>query len=173
MRGTKADFRPVEPEAVSPPGYHGPPWTPEQLALLGKEPDDLVAGKVGRSVNAVRIMRQLLGRPNPAARPGAYGSPRWSETEEDRVRRFHAVEAARRTGRTLAAVQNRRSLLLLKGVRPEGELLGRKIRGRFGKDAVLLTWHTSISVPYSGPGPVVPELSRWRGRWAFRTSRPG
>src|SRR5262249_26115122 len=35
-------------------GYHGPRWTQKQLRLLGKEPDDVVAGKVGRSVNAVR-----------------------------------------------------------------------------------------------------------------------
>jgi hypothetical protein len=105
------------------PGYHGPRWTPEQLQLLGKEPDHVVAGKKGRSVTAVRIMRQRLGLPNPAARPGAYGSPRWSEAEEDLMRRLPAAEASRRTGRTLTAVNNRRSLLRLKGVRPEEESL--------------------------------------------------
>jgi hypothetical protein len=51
-------------------GYHGPRWTPEQLQLLGKEPDAVVAGKVGRSVNAVRVMRGRLGIANPTARPG-------------------------------------------------------------------------------------------------------
>jgi hypothetical protein len=75
-------------------GYQGPRWTPEQLALLGTEPDAIVATKVGRSVNAVRVMRQRLGRTNPAARPGAYGSPRWSEAEEELVRRLPAVEVA-------------------------------------------------------------------------------
>jgi hypothetical protein len=104
-------------------GYQGPRWTGEQLALLGTEPDAIVATKVGCSVNAVRVMRQRLGRPNHAARPGAYGSPRWSAAEEDLVRRLPAAEAARRTGRTLAAVHNRRSFLGLKGVRPEGESL--------------------------------------------------
>jgi len=63
-------------------GYHGPRWTQEQLRLLGKKPDNVVAGKVGRSVNAVRIMRERLGIPNPAARQGAYGSPRWSAKQE-------------------------------------------------------------------------------------------
>jgi hypothetical protein len=37
-------------------GYHGPRWTRQQLALLGKEPDEIVAGKVGRGVNAVRVL---------------------------------------------------------------------------------------------------------------------
>jgi len=45
-------------------GYHGPLWTKEQLALLGKLPDRKVAKKIGRSVNGVRIMRQKLGIPN-------------------------------------------------------------------------------------------------------------
>jgi hypothetical protein len=103
------------------PGYHGPRWTPEQLQLLGKEPDHVVAGKVGRSVTAVRIMRQRLGLPSPAARPGANGSPRWSAAEDDLVRRLSPAEAARRTGRTLAAVYSRRSLLWLKGVPADGE----------------------------------------------------
>jgi hypothetical protein len=44
-------------------GYHGPRWTPEQLRLLGKEPDDVVAAKTGRSVEAVRIKRTRLGIP--------------------------------------------------------------------------------------------------------------
>jgi len=56
-------------------GYHGPRWTPEQLQLLGKEPDDVVAGKVGRSVNAVRLMRVRLGIPNPAGPPGGLRQP--------------------------------------------------------------------------------------------------
>src|SRR5262249_47610344 len=49
-------------------GYHGPLWTDEQLALLGKEPDDVVAARVGRTPNAVRLRRQLLRIPNPCDR---------------------------------------------------------------------------------------------------------
>jgi len=92
-------------------GYHGPRWTQEQLQLLGKEPDAVVAGKVGRSVNAVRVMRGRLGIPNPAARPVAFGSPRWSAKQDELVRRLPPAEAARRTGRTLTAVYSRRSRL--------------------------------------------------------------
>jgi hypothetical protein len=49
-------------------GYHGPLWTEEQLALLGKEPDDVVAAKIGRTENGVRVMRTRLGMPNPRDR---------------------------------------------------------------------------------------------------------
>jgi hypothetical protein len=47
-----------------------------------------VAEKMGRSVNAVRVMRKRLGIPNP----GAYGSPRWSAKEDDLVRRLPPAE---------------------------------------------------------------------------------
>jgi hypothetical protein len=38
-------------------------WTREQLRPLGKEPDDVVAAKVGRSVEAVRKMPNKRGIP--------------------------------------------------------------------------------------------------------------
>jgi hypothetical protein len=44
-------------------GPLGLQWTPAQLRLLGQEPDEVVAGQVGRSANAVRIMRTRLGIP--------------------------------------------------------------------------------------------------------------
>jgi hypothetical protein len=44
-------------------GYHGPLWTKAQLRLLGKEPDEVVARKIGRTVVAVRVMRLRLGIP--------------------------------------------------------------------------------------------------------------
>jgi hypothetical protein len=44
-------------------GYHGPLWTPEDIALLGTVPDEKVARKTGRTVEAVRIMRTRLGIP--------------------------------------------------------------------------------------------------------------
>jgi len=50
------------------PGYHGPLWTPAQLRLLGTAPDDVVAARVGRTANAVRVMRTRLGI--PTARDG-------------------------------------------------------------------------------------------------------
>jgi hypothetical protein len=39
------------------PGYHGPPWTQEQLALLGREADELIAARIGKSRDAVRAQR--------------------------------------------------------------------------------------------------------------------
>jgi hypothetical protein len=44
-------------------GYHGPRWTPAQLRLLGRYPDEVVAAKVGRTVGAVRSKRTTLGIP--------------------------------------------------------------------------------------------------------------
>jgi hypothetical protein len=51
------------------PGYHGPWWSRDELALLGKLPDEEVARRVGRTPNAVRQKREKLGIPNPTARP--------------------------------------------------------------------------------------------------------
>jgi hypothetical protein len=51
-----------------PKGYHGPRWTAEQLALLGTEPDAVVAARVGRTESAVRQIRCRLGIPNPQDR---------------------------------------------------------------------------------------------------------
>jgi hypothetical protein len=48
------------------PGYHGPWWTKAEEALLGRLPDEEVARRSGRSVNAVRQKREKLG----LARPG-------------------------------------------------------------------------------------------------------
>jgi hypothetical protein len=41
------------------PGYnHGPWWTPRELALLGTDEDDVIAGRIGRTPNAVGVMRR-------------------------------------------------------------------------------------------------------------------
>jgi hypothetical protein len=51
------------------PGYNlGPWWSPAEVRLLGRLPDDEVAAKVGRSPNAVRCKREKLGIPNPRDR---------------------------------------------------------------------------------------------------------
>jgi hypothetical protein len=44
-------------------GGPGQPWTEAQLRRLGKEPDDVVAAKIGRTANAVRIKRTNVGIP--------------------------------------------------------------------------------------------------------------
>src|SRR5262249_31159442 len=38
-------------------GYHGEWWSEEELALLGTMPDEEVAARIGRTVEAVRIKR--------------------------------------------------------------------------------------------------------------------
>jgi hypothetical protein len=51
------------------PGYNlGPWWSPAEVPLLGKLPDDEVAAEVGRSPDAVRRKREELGAPNPVDR---------------------------------------------------------------------------------------------------------
>jgi hypothetical protein len=49
-------------------GYHGPRWTPQELALLGTLPDDAVAAQLGKTPGAVSLMRRRLGIPNPCDR---------------------------------------------------------------------------------------------------------
>jgi hypothetical protein len=44
-------------------GYHGPRWTAKELALLGRASDEEVARRTGRTTNAVRQRRELLGIP--------------------------------------------------------------------------------------------------------------
>jgi hypothetical protein len=39
------------------PGFHGPPWTQGQLALLGTDADKEVAARIGKSRDAVRAQR--------------------------------------------------------------------------------------------------------------------
>jgi hypothetical protein len=51
------------------PGYHGPCWTAEELALLGTIPDEEVAARIGRSVEGVRIMRGRRRRQRQADCP--------------------------------------------------------------------------------------------------------
>jgi hypothetical protein len=46
------------------PGYNlGPWWTAEELALLGTAPDDEIAARMGRTVEAVRVQRGKRGIP--------------------------------------------------------------------------------------------------------------
>jgi hypothetical protein len=45
------------------PGYHGPRWTPQEVALLGTLPDE--AARLGRSRAAVTQKRCRLGIANP------------------------------------------------------------------------------------------------------------
>jgi hypothetical protein len=50
------------------PGYLGPRWSAEDLALLGSATDANVAAQTGRTVGAVRVMRTRLGIPSACDR---------------------------------------------------------------------------------------------------------
>jgi hypothetical protein len=93
-------------------GYHGAWWSDEEVTLLGTVPDEEVARRTGRTPDACRSKRQLLGIPNPSRRPDG-----WTEEEDNLVRRLPPRQAARRTGRTVAAVYRRRRLLGLPDAR--------------------------------------------------------
>jgi hypothetical protein len=47
------------------PGYQGPMWTAEQLALLGTLPDDEIAVRIGKTKLAVSLKRRSLGIAHP------------------------------------------------------------------------------------------------------------
>ncbi len=85
-------------------GYHGPLWTSAQLKLLGKFPDDEVARRTGRTVNAVRIERERQGIPNPESRG-------WTAEEIAQLGTGTDAEVAARIGRTPSAVVQKRTAL--------------------------------------------------------------
>jgi hypothetical protein len=86
------------------PGFQGPRWTAEQLALLGTLPDAEVARRTGRTPNAVRQMRERLGIPNPAGN-------RWTAEGLALLGTLPDREVARRLGRSLASVTQKRCQL--------------------------------------------------------------
>jgi hypothetical protein len=85
-------------------GYHGPLWTAEDIALLGTAPDRDVARQVGRTPNAVRVMRDRLGVPRPAG-------GRWRDEELALLGTLPDREVARRVGRSLSSLTPKRCRL--------------------------------------------------------------
>jgi hypothetical protein len=85
-------------------GYHGPLWTEEDLALLGTAPDAEVARRIGRTANAVRVMRDRLGIPRPAG-------GRWRDGDLALLGTLPDREVARRLGRSLSSVTQKRCKL--------------------------------------------------------------
>jgi hypothetical protein len=82
-------------------GYHGPRWTPKQLALLGTMPDDEVAKRVRRTSNAVRVMRGRLGI-------APFGDRHWTSEQLALLGMASDKEIASRIGRTPIAVTVKR-----------------------------------------------------------------
>ncbi len=84
-------------------GYHGPRWTPQDIALLGVLPDEEVARRTGRTVGAVQQKRHELGIPNPDRNRN-----RWTAEEVALLGALPDEEVARRVGRSLLAVIQKR-----------------------------------------------------------------
>jgi hypothetical protein len=82
-------------------GYHGPPWTPEDIALLGTMPDGEVARRTRRTAGAVRQKREELGIPNPACNS-------WRPEEVALLGTLPDREVSRRLGRSLQSVTQKR-----------------------------------------------------------------
>jgi hypothetical protein len=83
------------------PGYQGPLWTPEDVALLGTVPDDEVAQRTGRTAGAVRQKREELGIPNPAGN-------RWRPEDIALLGTLPDAEVARQLGRAIQSVTQKR-----------------------------------------------------------------
>jgi hypothetical protein len=74
-------------------GYHGPLWTPEDIALLGQVSDAVVARRTRRTLGAVRQKREELGIPNPAG--GRRKLPYWARCPTARSRSGWAARCSR------------------------------------------------------------------------------
>jgi hypothetical protein len=85
-------------------GYHGPLWTTEEIASLGTAPDGDVARRIGRTANAVRIMRERLGIPRPVG-------GRWTAEAVALLGKLPDGEVAPRLGRSLSSVTQKRCKL--------------------------------------------------------------
>ena len=79
-------------------------WPAWQLGLLGTALDEEVAARIGRSVDAVRRMREKHGIPNPSG----HG---WTEGERALLGTAPDEEVAARIGRTPGAVCQKRCKL--------------------------------------------------------------
>jgi hypothetical protein len=90
-------------------------WTPENLALLGKMPDEALAGRVGCTVHEVREVRCRRG----IHYCGQFWKQcPWTERELKLLNRYNDGEVAKATGRTLQQVAAKRQEL--EGAATEG-----------------------------------------------------
>ena len=87
----------------------GRPWTRQELKLLGKMPDAELAARIGRTKNAVRVMRVRRGLPNPLGPWHPEGD--WTAEELQLLGTVPDGELAARFGRSEAAVCMKRHTL--------------------------------------------------------------
>lgn len=78
------------------------PWTPAQIALLGKVPDPEIARRTGRNYQAVHFMRRKLGISNSAGLLHP-----WTKAEDRLLGTASDPEIARKLNRSLASVFTR------------------------------------------------------------------
>jgi len=93
-------------------GYHGPLWTAEQLALLGTASDEEVAERIGRTREAVRIMRTRLGIPKSDGNC-------WLPEHVALLGTMPDEEVAQRVGRSVQAVMQKRIKLGIENPSPK------------------------------------------------------
>src|SRR5881392_3810970 len=79
-------------------------WTPREIRLLGTKPDAEVARRIGRTVEAVSLKRQVLDIGAPLQTPWRDEEIKLLGTQPDRA-------VGKLIGRSLAAVQGKRLLL--------------------------------------------------------------
>jgi hypothetical protein len=94
--------------------YREDRWTEEEMVLLGTLEDAEVARQTGRTTDGVRQKREKLGIPNPSKSSRVGPRPRWTVEEDELALSLPAEETARRTGRMVHAVANRRHLLAVR-----------------------------------------------------------
>ena len=82
-------------------GYHGPVWTKEQTAVLGTASDEEIAERIGRTPNAVRVMRTQFGIPK-------WDGNRWLPEHLALLGTLPDEEIAQRIGRSVSAVAQKR-----------------------------------------------------------------
>jgi hypothetical protein len=87
----------------------GRPWTRKELKLLGTLPDAELAARIGRTKNAVRVMRVRRGLPNPLGPWHPEGD--WTAEELQLLGTVPDGELAARIGRSETAVREKRCKL--------------------------------------------------------------
>src|SRR5574341_1006779 len=81
-------------------------WKPEEIAMLGKYPDQEIARRTGWRYKVIAAKRKKLGVPYEAARVRP-----WSSAEDKLLGTMSDNDVAKRLNRTIESVWNRRRKL--------------------------------------------------------------
>ena len=105
-RGARAPEPPARQSGSKAARRHRHSWSAAEERWLGRQPDEEVARRLGRSIIAVKARRWHLGITS--------SPPRWTKEEDRLLGRRPDAEVARRLGRSVAGVQGRRLKLGLR-----------------------------------------------------------